>query len=711
MKSNLLKLMGVALTAGTTAMAVAQQTAPKESGSELQEVVITGYRTVTTSSALKGNVNARDVPLTVSGYSDEFIKDVEVEDVDELYNYMTGVQRSGPTGYDISIRGFSSGGADRNSILIDGMPGLTVRFGSPPTVNTERVEVVKGPASVLYGQAQPGGFVNIITRKPSRKSSYSVGARMEGFNGADAKFGDTFGWTVNADATGAISDSLAYLLVAELSKRPGFVNSSFDDSTFISPALSIKAGDNTDVLIALEYRKEDVALYNGLVAFNNDINNVADIKTRYQEPRDIQPEMGYSGNITIDHTFVGGWNWRTAIRGVYHEDSAIGLENQAFRSATVLRRRVRDQFNIREYYFIDSNLSKDFEAGAITHHLMFGANGGVETSDFERRNFNQVCNAADINILKPVYSGLPTACITPIPDTWRYTSNDSRGVYLQDRVDLGERWKIVGALRWESFDITQKDRRKLIADQSVSDKAITSMVGLIYQPSTSWSIYASRATSFKAPATGAVGATGAPITEPEKGSQVEGGVKATLLDGRFNFTASIFDIKKDNVIQAAGAGVSVLSGGEQSKGYELEFDMRPIPNWNIIGGYTSINAEVAKDRTIGLIGQRLRNAPEKQASLYTRYTIEGGALRGVGVNFGISRVGDRFGTLPVVGSRLLLPAYTVVDAGLHYERDSWKTALVFKNLLDEKYYESAITNIQITPGSPRAVVLSVERKF
>jgi len=708
-KSKLLKMLGVALTAGTTA--VAQQPASKDPGSELQEVVITGYRTVTTSSALKGNVDARDVPLTVSGYSDEFIKDIEVEDVDELYNYMTGVQRSGPTGYDISIRGFSSGGADRNSILIDGMPGLTVRFGSPPTVNTERVEVVKGPASVLYGQAQPGGFVNIITRKPSWTPSYSVGARMEGFNGADANMGDTFGWTVNADATGAISDSVAYLLVAELSERPGFVNKSFDDSTFISPALTIKAGENTEVLIALEYRKEDVALYNGLVAFNNDINNVADLKTRYQEPDDIQPEMGYSGNVTIDHSFANGWNWRTAIRGVYHEDSAIGLENQAFRSATVLRRRVRDQFNIREYYFLDSNLSKDFESGAVTHHLLLGVNGGKETSDFERRNFNQVCNAADINILKPVYTGLPATCRTPVLDTWRYTSNDSKGIYLQDRVDIGERWKIVGALRWESFDITQEDRRRILANQTVSDEAITSMFGLIYQPSESWSIYASHATSFKAPATGAVSASGTPITEPEEGSQIEGGVKATLLEGRLNFTASIFDIEKENVVQAAGAGVSVLSGGEQSKGYEFEFDMHPVPNWNIIGGFSSINAEVARDRTVGLIGQRLRNAPETQASLYTRYTLEGGPLNGVGLTFGISHVSERFGTLPIVGTRLVLPSYTVVDAGLHYERDTWKAGLVFKNLLDEKYYESAITNIQITPGSPRSVVLSLEKKF
>lgn len=184
-----------------------------------------------------------------------------------------------------------------------------------------------------------------------------------------------------------------------------------------------------------------------------------------------------------------------------------------------------------------------------------------------------------------------------------------------------------------------------------------------------------------------------------------------MLDNRLNLTASVFDIKKENVVQAAGAGISVLSGGEKSKGYEFEFDMRPVPNWNIIGGYTSINAGISKDRTIGLIGQRLRNAPEMQTSLYTRYTFEGGVLQGVGFNFGVSHVGERFGTLPVVGTRLVLPAYTIVDAGLHYDREPWKTSLIVKNVLDEKYYSSAITNIQITPGAPRAVVLSVQRKF
>jgi len=117
-------------------------------------------------SAMKLDIPVRDTPFSVSSYTESFMKAIETTNVADMYSYMTGVKRNGNTGYDLNIRGFKTSGNDRNAIMVDGLPGLGVRFGSPPTIGVERIEVVKGPASVLYGNAQPGGFVNMTTKKP-----------------------------------------------------------------------------------------------------------------------------------------------------------------------------------------------------------------------------------------------------------------------------------------------------------------------------------------------------------------------------------------------------------------------------------------------------------------------------------------------------------------------------------------------------------------
>jgi iron complex outermembrane receptor protein len=678
---------------------------------QTQEIIVTGFKVQDTSSALKGDVPVRDIPLTVSAYSEEFIKELEVTQVADMYNYMVGVQRAGPTGYDISIRGFSAGGADRNSIQIDGLPGLAVRFGSPPTVNVAQVEVVKGPASVLYGQVQPGGFVNIITKKPQPNAAYTIGARAEGFYGAGTSIGDTFGWIGNADLTGPLNDSgsLAYRLVGEVQNRDGFVDNGFGKSYFVAPSASAQLGPDTDLLLQLEYQYSNTALYDGLVAPNNDITLVADLTTRYQEPDDYQKEEGYTGGITLEHHFSDNITWRTQARAVYHEDVTFGLQNLSFRNATTLRRQVRDQLNKREYYFGDSSLGFKFETAGIRHNLLLGVNGGRETSDFKRRNFDSGNASTDINIYDPVYNNFTPRA--PIPGSWRYTTLDSIGVYLQDQIAFSDQFKAVAAVRWEKFNIRQEDRLGVAADVKTSGDRISPMVGVIFQPDRRWSFYASYATSFSPPSPGAEDASGNPINSPETGAQIEGGVKANLLDNNLNATFSVFSIEKKNVIQSAGGGVSVLSGAEKSNGAEVEIDAEPLPNWKIIAGYAYVDAHVSDDLDAAIVGLRLRNAPVHTASVFTRYDIDGGPLDGLGFSLGVNYASKRYGNLPTTGTRLDLPGYTVVDAGIYYKKGDFSTSLQFKNLLDKTYYESATSNTRITPGAPASVVLSAKFGF
>src|SRR5690242_3774370 len=190
-------------SAGGDQPVAVDQTKDAASQPAAKEIVIQGRRFTDTgaSSATKLQIPVLDTPFSVDSYNGNFLKAVETQNVSDLYRYMTGIQRAGNTGYDITFRGFKTSGNDRNAILTDGLPGLSVRFGSPPTVGTDHIELVKGATSVLYGQAQPGGFINIITKKPLFHSFNEI--ELLGSSGVGT-YDRQLGGTASFDSTGPL---------------------------------------------------------------------------------------------------------------------------------------------------------------------------------------------------------------------------------------------------------------------------------------------------------------------------------------------------------------------------------------------------------------------------------------------------------------------------------------------------------------------------
>lgn len=672
---------------------------------EIEEIVVTarfiapdGY------SGLKSNVPLRDVPITISSYTQAFMEAIETTRIADLYNYMAGVQRAGGTGYDISIRGFSSGGADRNSMQTDGLPGLTVRFGSPPTVNTERIEVVKGPMSVLYGRVQPGGFVNIVTKKPQREASHRFKLRTDAY---DVDVGDTLGLTASVDSTGPANEAgtVLYRFVGELQDTQGFRDNGFSESTYAVGSLTWLPSDQTTMTLALEYRDEDHALDNFLVAPGRDINLVADITTRYQEPEDNQPETGYSAALTIDHDIGEGLSWRTNFRYVDHEDSRVGWENLSFRNPTTLRRRARDQLNIREYTFIDTSLSWLSSYGGADHNFMIGFNGGRETSNFERRNYDSRNGTLDIDIYNPVYGvGVPRA---PVPSSHRFTTYDAWGFYVQDQIALTENWKAVIGVRFEGFDAVEEDQRGVAADKARDGDDFVPMCGVIYQPNDRWSYYVSWSESFNPPRPDRTDADGNRDFPPEQGRQLEAGVKADLLHGRATVTLSMFNIEKDNVLNRVSGSVYQLTGQERSRGFEVEVNADVTDNWQVIAGFANVDATVGEDRNAALVGMRLRNAPENTASIWNRMQV----TERLGLGLGITYAGTRLGEVPRTGSRVVLPDHFVADFVVYYDHPAVYGTLKVGNVFDRVYYESGSNDRRIVPGAPRRFVFSLSKNM
>ena len=740
------------------------------------EIVVSGrFLDTGAKSATKMDIAVLDTPMSVSAYTGEFLEAVETTNISDLYRYMTGVQRAGNTGYDITLRGFKTAANDRNAILTDGLPGLTVRFGSPPTVGVDHIEVVKGPTSVLYGQAQPGGFINIITKKPQERSSYEFALRgTEGLS----SFGRQHGILASVDLTGPIDDDgkLLFRVVGEIGDSKGFRSHSYEKPIYFAPGLTWNIGPDTSLTLTGEYRKVRTHYDSYLVAPLRDATKIAAINTSYQNPSDELYEKGTIGNIFFHHEFSPALKLNASYRYVDHVDTAFGYDVVGFRNATTLSRRARGQDNKRTYSFADVNLSAKFDTFGIEHQLIFGGTIGKEGSDFNRLQFFNApatgVNSLDIAVVNPVYNTQPlsfyplcnlggSAVGTTIAAcsgagsqlTWRVTTQKSKGAYISDLITLHERIKLMVGLRYADERQKIVERRVAgVAPQSKADNAWLPLAGLLFQPVLDRvTVYASYSTSYVPVAASNQNIFGRNPFRPTRASSIEGGVKWELLDKRLTGSFAVFDIKKKDTIntfscpttaaQAIALGLvpagyvlpvgttfatgtcSAELGGERSRGFELEVAANPVDGWNLTAGYAHINARVTKSQVAAQVDARLLNSPRDAFNIWSRYDLEDGPLKGLGFGLGVAYIGDRVGFLPsattpagVAASNVLLPlkSYTVVDLGVYY-KISKNIDLTFKvsNLFDERYLESAgaTADINIVPGQPRTGTLSLRAKF
>ena len=741
------KILSAAILCGVLAQAARAQdlttvseerdaTETKE-GDELTTVTVEGkFIEQGAQSAMKQDVRVLDTPFSVSNYSASFMSAVETTNIADLYNYMNGVKRGGVSGYDLSIRGFKTTQADKGAILVDGLPGLSGRFGSPPTFAAERVEVVKGPASVLYGQAQPGGFVNIVSKKPQAKAAALIDVRGSGFAGAGLSAQDTAGYTVDADFTGPFDsqEKVLYRLVAEYTDKDTF-RGGREKSRYAAPSVTWRITDSTILTAAYEYRKRENAYDNQLVAPGKDARLIAPITTRYQEPVDLQNEKGQAASLSLSHYFANDVKLRADFRHVAGEDSAQGFDNVAvLANLTTLQRRARQQVNKRGYDFFDGNVAVPFNTGPVEHQVLIGVNGGVDTTDFDRVQFfnGPTTGAAslpgpgriNIDIYNPVYGNpLPLASYPLGPVNRRYTRSTSKAAYVSDLITFSERWKSSVGLRYsDERQVMEERKTPPLTHQEISMSDVLPTFGLMYEPTKQWTLYTSYATSFVPQGAGVQDAAGNNSFSPQKGKQIEVGMKSDLLEHGLTTTVALFRIRKENTLAPIACNVGVGGtcsqqvGAERSQGVELEVNYAPLENLQILGGLAYTDAiidETFAGAAAPLAGATLTNSAKRSANLWTRYDVHEGELRGLGIGAGVFYSSAIPGSLPSTGDPrvLFLPSYTVADLAFYYTVQSrFDFTLKLGNVFDRRYFEgvnSTTNEIGVVPGAPRNITLSL----
>ncbi len=674
---------------------------PSADSNEPIELLVTGeqdgYFVPEASTATKFDVPLRDVPASVQVIPKQVIEDRQVVRLGELANNVSGVQRQetfgGLSSQGYYIRGFSSGfEALRNGFRDFG-------FLSPRDVaNIERVEFLKGPASVLYGSTQSlGGAVNTVTKKPLPDPFYQAGVTIGSYD----FYRPTF------DITGPLTENkfALYRLNFAYENANSFRDFNKNESIFITPAITLKLGERTNLTLEYEYQKNDFTFDRGLppakVSFDVPIS-------RFLGEPDLNNAEFNSNTFTyvLEHqTRDRNWKFRQGFNLINVDAIAEGVQPDAVDdNGQTVRRRFRRNDDQQENISFQNEISGKFNTGPIRHNILVGfeyANYQL-TSDLTRRDI------AAINIFNPVYGAKPSPDIRS--RSFDEYGADNVAVYIHDLIELTPNIKFLAGGRFDWVDSFRTDLTATKAyDDQTSDSKFSPRLGIVYQPTNSTSLYASWTNSFN-PIILSRSRLNEPF-KPEEGEQYEVGVKQEFFDKRLSATLAFFDITKQNVLTNDpdpnfSDDYSVQTGEQKSRGVELDIAGEILPGWRVIVTYAYTDAYVSEDNNPDLVNDRLQGIPFNSASLWTTYEFLQGSLQGLGFGFGLVYAGEREATLP---NDVKLPSYLRADASVFYRRNNLRLGLNFKNLFDTKYYNSQ--GFFIVPAEPFTVLGTVAVDF
>ena len=667
------------------------------------------FYTEAAQTALKSGVGLLEIPFSVNQISGALLSDLAAANLAAALPYTVGVSDSGVGASNFTMRGLN---VNRPNLVVDGMPGLPSRFGSPMTGNIERVEILKGPASVLYGNMEPAGLVNLITKSPLNLAQTTLEARLSSFAYGGNSWGDELGLLVTADTTGPLSDRASYRFVAQYEQRDSFRTGVDADNVAFFPTVRFELSEESSLLIGAEWVKERRAADDGLVAPFNDIALVAPIETRYQEPGDFDHDEGLGLKLQLDHRFSNDWRMALKWRSVFHEDERRLFENNRVNDTNqnnqplpsdriTLRRFDRHQLNQDDYHYLDANVRGAVSTGVFRHELLLGITAGYQEQDYSFIRYRP----ANISVYDPQSGAVRTNNIS----TASHRLNDLRfyGLYAQDRLKISEGLTLLGALRYD-----RQDFRFAFANTTGSNRQETDAwvptAGLVYQVTPQTSFYASYGESFLAPE---VERRPGDSFDNETGAQFEVGAKSIVVENKLIATVAWFDIAKRNVLEPVGNRQFEQLGDVGSRGVEAELIYQPSVAWQLKAGYAYVDTEVTASADPRALAQPLPIAPMHDFYLRVKSTLHRFSNGNtIGASAGVVYESERF-TDAASNQRVRLPGYSRIDLGFSYSFASSRVALKIENALDRTYYQGGRRDFRIMPGVPRRLTLSLRHSF
>ena len=641
------------------------------------------------STTLKTDTPLRDTPASVQVIPQQVIEDQGATNVREIIRNASGVNfstASGGRGEQFIIRGFRAE-RFRNGFREDFFSTRT----ETELANIDRVEILKGPASVLFGRAEPSGIINFVTKQPLREPFYEIA-----FTAGDFSF-----YRPSLDFSAPLTEdgSLSYRLNVAYENAGSFRDGVQTERFFIAPTLSWQISDDTELTLEFSYLDDTRPVDRGLVVLSD--NEVADIPiSTYLGDPEVREDFGETRTeLYLNHRFNPNLSLRSAIRYSVSTENGPGATVQIDGPSEDDRNfpvSLNSGYQFYETFTFQNDLIGEFKTGAIAHKVLFGVEYYQGYGTFE----GGFRGGDTIDIFNP-----STDFEFGEFESFGFFEDweSSFGVYLQDEISLLDNLILVVGGRFDLYDAESEFDGELTETEA---DAFSPRVGIVYQPIEPVSLYASYTRSFT-PASGR-SVDGDPF-EPQRGTAYEIGIKTEIVKNRLSSTLAFYDTTLTNVATEDPDNdlFEIQTGEQNSQGIELDIAGEILPGWKIIAGYAYTDATITEDNTFE-VGNRLNNAPDHNFNLWTAYTIQKGNLAGLGFGAGVFHVGERAGDLD---NSFFVDDYTRVDAALYYEREQFRATLNFKNLFDVRYFEGSQSREEVIPGEPFTVLGTVSFEF
>ncbi len=661
------------------------------------------YKPEQSKSALKIDAALRDIPQSISVVPQALLEDQGADSLEDALKNVPGIGLSNGDGQrdQVTIRGFSAIG----DMYIDGIRDDALYYRDMS--NIERVEVIKGPAAVLYGRGSSGGLINSVSKKPTFAPEQEIGVSFDSEGKRRTQF--DAGW---ADEQ---QQDKAFRVTGALEDSDTFRDGGFLERKALAPSAYFRLSDDLELNLGASYLYDKRLIDFGIPALDGRPVKVdPDKRFGSADPdQDYTRSEVFSLTAGLDYRINDAFTLSNTTR-YYHYDldrnnTLAHTDANRFVTAadgSLLVKLKRGNVQRKEDgWFNQTELKQTAQLAGMNHQLLYGVEIGRQEKDQLFYNLNDVARV-------PVYGDGLVRVPSQAPGKTGDGLNTQQtlGFYVQDLIELSPHWKALLGLRYDEFEQRYRDDLK-DAELDRIDYTLSPRAGLVWQPDDVQAYYLSVSRSYQPSGEMfQISAANAEL-DPEETTNYEIGAKWNLLDDRLLLTAALFRLERTQIKTADPVDPSklVLAGEQRTDGFELTFTGQVTDHWQLYGGYAYLDAEITKSNSntggVPNEGQVPTLTPRHSANLWAVRSLSPEWRVGMGANY----VGRRYTSLDNVTQ---MPGYTTVDAALFYQQPKWDAALRLFNLFDKEYYASAHGSVDlITPGAPRTLELSANYRF